>query len=178
MKKIIVILMIVILAGATGVLGYLQNQSGEMLDIAAEKITQLKAQIVNLEKERLQNQEPAVTIQTGKYTIDQVSLDAGGVSNEDAGFTINADGTFSANMGWGYGHSGTYEIQGKKLVCTSDLFYWESGSTGQRQTKVVFTFDVDSYSTLKLIGILMDDDNTDKLILPEAIALGNTYSVK
>lgn len=178
MKKLIIILVILLLASATGVLGYLQNQSDAMLDTAAEKITQLKAQIENLQKDRLQNHEPAVTIQTGKYFIDQVSLDAGGVSNEDTSFAINADGTFRAYMGWGYSHSGTYEIQGKRLVCTSDLFCWESGSTGERQTKVVFTFDADSYGTLKLIGILVDDEDTDKLILPEAIALGNTYSIR
>jgi len=178
MKKAIVILIIVLLVGAVGVLGYLQWQSGAMLDAASEKLVQLKEQIDDLQKDQPQKQEPAVTVNAGEYTIDQIALDAGGVSNADTGFRINADGTFSAFMGWGFGHSGTYEIQGKQLICTSNLFYWESGSTGERPTNVVFTFDAATPGMLKLMGIQIEDENTDKLILPEAISPGNTYSMK
>ena len=178
MKKAIIVLIILLLVSAVGILGYLQWQSGEMLDAAAAKITQLKAQIENLQADQPQNGEPAVSVQAGEYTIDQISLDAGGVSNEGTGFRINADGTFSAFMGWGFGHSGTYEIQGKQLVCTSNLYYWESGSTGERTTNVVFTFDASVYGTLKLMGIQIKDENTDKLILSDAIAPGNTYTIK
>ena len=178
MKKAIIILVIVLLVGAVGVLGYLLNQSNTMLDIAADKIAQLKVQNESLQMDKPQNGEPIVAVQTGEYTIDQVSLDAGGVSNEGTGFRINDDGTFSAFMGWGFGHEGTYEIHGKQLICTSNLFYWESGSTGERVTNVVFTFDASTYGMLKLTGIQIKDENTDKLILPEAISPGNTYSIK
>ena len=175
---ILLILLILLLIGAVVVLGYLNYQKDATLDAAGDKITQLKAQVTNLEKDQQQNQEPAVTVRIGKYTIDQVSLDAGGVSNEDTRFTINEDGTFSAYMGWGFGHRGTYKIYGKQLVCTSDLFSWESGSTGERITKVVFTFDASTYGTLKLMGIQIEDEDTDHLILPEAISPGRTYSIK
>ena len=178
MKKTILTLTILLLIGAVGVLGYFQYQSDLTLDAAATKIAQLKAQIDTLQSNSSLNAEPAVSVQSGKYTIDQVALDGGGVSNADTGFTINADGTFFASMGWGYGHSGTYKIHGKQLVCTSDLFYWESGSTGERVTNVTFTFDASDSGTLKLMGIQIADQNTDKLILPEAISLGNTYSIK
>ena len=178
MKKVLVILLIVILIVVIGVMGYLQYQSNELLDIAADKITQLKDQVEQLQKDVSQKPSPEVTVKAGDYTVDQISLDAGGVSNEGTGFCINDDGTFSVFMGWGFGHSGTYEIQGKELICTSDLFYWESGSVGERATNVVFTFDASTPGTLKLMGIQIYDEDTDKLILSDAITPGWTYSIK
>ena len=119
-----------------------------------------------------------LSLKKGNYTINEVKLDEVGVSNEECGVTLKENNDFQIYMGYGSTHSGKYEIKNNTLICKSNLLEWESGSYGSRPTDVIFKFDIINTNNLKLSDITINDPNSEKLVFPEGLSIGMTYSIK
>lgn len=124
------------------------------------------------------NSNSTISLKKGNYTINEVKLDEVGVSNEECGVTLKENNDFQIYMGYGSTHSGKYEIKNNTLICKSNLLEWESGSYGSRPTDVIFKFDIINTNNLKLSDITINDPNSEKLIFPEGLSIGMTYSIK
>ena len=124
------------------------------------------------------NANSTISLKKGNYTINEVKLDEVGVSNEECGVTLKENNDFQIYMGYGSTHSGKYEIKNNTLICKSNLLEWESGSYGSRPTDVIFKFDIINTNNLKLSDITINDPNSEKLIFPEGLSIGMTYSIK
>ena len=118
------------------------------------------------------------SLKLGKYTVDQVKLDEGGVSNEECGVKLQENNQFEIYMGYGSQHSGKYEIKDNNLICKSNLLTSESGGYFENKTDVVFTFKIINNNKLELSKIDINDKEHDKLVYPEGLTVGMTYSIK
>ena len=81
-------------------------------------------------------------------------------------------------MGFGAWHSGKYEINNNKLICNSNLLESESGGYVKKSTNVIFTFNIINENKLELSDINIKDTKNEKLIYPEGLTVGMTYSIK
>ena len=104
------------------------------------------------------------SLKLGKYTVDQVKLDEGGVSNEECGVKLQENNQFEIYMGYGSQHSGKYEIKDNNLICKSNLLTSESGGYFENKTDVVFTFKIINNNKLELSKIDINDKEHDKLV--------------
>ncbi len=76
--------------------------------------------------ENVSIKDNSITLEVGKYfTVNEIIDDEAGVSNESVGILLKENNQFEIYMGWGFWHSGTYEIKNNILVCKSTLLAWE-----------------------------------------------------
>ena len=113
-----------------------------------------------------------------KYSVDQVKLDEAGVSNEECGVRLLENNQFEIYMGWGSQHSGKYEIKDNNLICKSNLLTSESGGYFEFKTDVVFTFKIINNNKLELSKIDINDKEHERLVYPDGLTVGMTYSIK
>ena len=114
----------------------------------------------------------------GEYTVNQIAADEAGVSNEECGITLFADGSFQIYMGWGVWHEGSYALQDDRLICSSATLSWDGGGgPGSRDTDVTFTFLIREENLLELTDIQIRDTNTQNLIYTDGLTVGMTYSI-
>lgn len=65
--------------------------------------------------------EKEITLKKGNYTIDKVTADEAGVTNEECGITLKENEQFEVYIGFGNWHVGKYEINNQKLICKSTV---------------------------------------------------------
>lgn len=115
----------------------------------------------------------------GDYTVNEVQLDAGGVSNVDCGITLRGDGSCMLYMGWGTWLEGSYEIAGGQLICRCTTLEWDGGGgPGSQETDAVLTFAIREENLLELSDIAVCDPESDNLVAPAAFSVGMTYSIQ
>lgn len=120
-----------------------------------------------------------IILELGNYTVDQVMDDEGGVSNSECGVELKENNEFIIYMGYGVWHLGKYELKNNQLICKSTQLEWDGGAgPGQKSTDVIFSFDIINQNKLKLLNIDINDKNNEKLVYPEGLSIGMTYSKK
>lgn len=176
------------------------NSNKEIADLEAnatdmqDKIDELQGKIDSisntLNSDKISNSENTtnnddnvkdntITLKTGEYTVNEVKDDESGGSNEECGVKLEENNKFQIYMGWGAWHSGKYEIKNNQLICTSTLLEWDGGAgPGERETDVIFTFDIVNSNKLKLSNIDINDIDNEKLVYKEGLTIGMTYSIK
>ena len=125
-----------------------------------------------------ENVTTTTSLKLGAYTVDQVKLDEGGVSNEECGVRLLENNQFEIYMGWGAQHTGKYEIKDNNLICKSNLLTSESGGYFEFKTDVVFTFKIINNNKLELSKIDINDKEHERLVYPDGLTVGMTYSIK
>lgn len=117
-------------------------------------------------------------LEFGEYYINEVGLDEDGISNEDCSVMLAKGNKFVIYLGWGFWHTGKYEIKDGKLICTSDLLSWESGGFGSENVNVIFYFDIVNDNLLSLTKIDYDKDYDRIELHDNSFEIGFTYSKK
>ena len=118
----------------------------------------------------------AVILSIGDYTVNEIKFDEAGVSNEECGITLLNNIEFYIYEGWGSMYSGKYKIENNKLICYVNEHSWDGGAgPGSEVVNITFTFEIIDKSTLKLYNI---ENRNNHNIYPEGLILGMTYSIK
>lgn len=120
-----------------------------------------------------------INLKIGNYTVNEVLTNKeDGHSNSECGVYLKQNNKFEIYMGWGASLTGSYKIQGTRLICSADTRTWQDGDEGSRVTNVIISFEIENSNKLKLTDININDTNSEKLIYDDGLKVGMTYSIK
>jgi len=129
-------------------------------------------------------------LQLGNYVLNEVDYsDPTLPNNEGCGVTLKENNECYIYEGYGNGRLGVYHIQDNKVICNTIISKGEEGEISYLENNIIFTFELISGNTLKLINVENNAQNAisknsniskegDVLYDTYGLSIGMTYTLK